>query len=229
MHHTAMANAKRFFDTYVARLGEVVIVDIGAQDVNGSLKQVAPSRAKYIGVDFVQGKGVDVVLSDPYQLPFEDNSVDVIVSSSCFEHSELFWVLFLELMRILKPHGLAYINAPSNGAFHRYPVDCWRFYPDAGQALQTWAQRQGYNALLLESYISFQAIENWNDFVAIFLKDANLAVMHPNRIIHSFKEFCNGRTSESSSFQNLVEAPEDQLRLQVITGFANGKLPVYQI
>ena len=30
---------------------------------------------------------------------------------------------------------LFYLNAPSNGEFHRYPVDCWRFYPDAGGAL----------------------------------------------------------------------------------------------
>jgi hypothetical protein len=37
MHALAMQNGKLFFDTYVARLNDATIVDIGAQDVNGSL------------------------------------------------------------------------------------------------------------------------------------------------------------------------------------------------
>jgi hypothetical protein len=37
MHRTAMCTGKLFFDTYVARLGSVTLVDVGAQDVNGSL------------------------------------------------------------------------------------------------------------------------------------------------------------------------------------------------
>jgi SAM-dependent methyltransferase len=123
----------------------LTIVDIGSQDVNGSLRSVAPPNNKYIGVDFVEAKGVDVVITDPYSLPFEDESVDAVVSSSCFEHSEFFWLLFNEALRILKPTGLLYINVPSNGQFHRYPVDCWRFYPDSGVALQNWGKRSGYS------------------------------------------------------------------------------------
>ena len=125
-------------------------------DVNGSLKEVIPKNSKYIGVDFAEGKGVDKVLKDPYNLTFENNSVDVVISSSCFEHSELFWLLFIEIIRILKPNGLFYLNAPSNGAFHRHPVDCWRFYPDSGKALVKWAKKNGFNTLLLESFISNQ-------------------------------------------------------------------------
>ena len=89
MHDTAMMYGKLFFETYLENSKDLIIVDIGAQNVNGSLREVAPKENQYIGVDFVEGKGVDVVLTDPYQLPFETASVDVIVSSSCFEHSEL--------------------------------------------------------------------------------------------------------------------------------------------
>src|SRR5690606_22164720 len=102
---------------------------------------VAPANVTYIGLDFEKAKGVDVLLTDPYTLPFENESVDVVVSSSCFEHSEMFWLVFAEILRILKPNGLVYLNAPSNGVVHRYPVDCWRFYPDAGEALATWGKR----------------------------------------------------------------------------------------
>ena len=60
---------------------------------------------------------------------------------------------FNEALRVLKPTGLLYINAPSNGAYHRYPVDCWRFYPDSGVALQNWGNRSGYECALLEFFI----------------------------------------------------------------------------
>src|SRR5262245_50561319 len=112
MHTTAMENGRRFFSTYL-REGAVTVVDIGSQDVNGSLRTVCPGHAKYVGVDFAAGQGVDIVIQDPYKLPFDAASVDVVVSSSCFEHSEFFWVLFLELLRVLKPAGLLYLNAPS--------------------------------------------------------------------------------------------------------------------
>src|ERR1035437_5767786 len=178
MHPTAMLHGRLFFQTYATKIPAAVVVDIGAQDVNGSLRAVCPLTCKYIGVDFVAGKGVDVVLEDPYKLPFEDASVDIVVSSSCLEHSEMFWVVFLEILRVLKPAGLCYLNVPSNGEFHRYPVDCWRFYPDSGNALVTWARRNDYPTVLLESFTGNQAntgepgLQQWSDYIAVFLKDA---------------------------------------------------------
>lgn len=198
MHPTALVNAKAFFDNYAGKLENPVIVDIGAQDVNGSLKSVAPSNARYIGVDFVNGKGVDVILDDPYKLPFDSESADIVVSNSCFEHSEMFWVLFLEIMRILKPSGLFYLNAPSNGPYHKYPVDCWRFYPDSGKALVAWAARNGYNPELLESYTSSQCVDLWNDFVAVILKDTSKNSLFSERIINSKRDIFNGYSSLSA-------------------------------
>jgi len=103
------------------------VIDIGAQNVNGSLKDVCPKPLEIRGRGLRRAPGVDVVLKDPYTLPFKQASIDVAVSNSCFEHSEMFWLLFLEILRVLKPDGLFYLNAPSNGKFHRFPVDCWRF------------------------------------------------------------------------------------------------------
>ena len=50
-------------------------------------------------------------------MPFKDNSIDIVVSISVFEHVEFFWETYLEMLRILKPNGLLFINAPSNGHF----------------------------------------------------------------------------------------------------------------
>lgn len=185
MHPSAMNNGDLFFKRYLTYLPQTpapVVVEIGSQNVNGSLREVCPKYVRYLGVDFMAGNGVDIILEDPYQLPFDDNSVDIVVSSSCFEHAEMFWLLFLEVIRILKPHGVFYLNAPSNGSFHRYPVDCWRFYPDSGRALVNWANRNGYQTILLESFISQQMNAVWNDCVSVFLKDSNYLSVYPEKI-----------------------------------------------
>lgn len=225
MHPTALTNADFFFKTYLNQdMAGSRVVEIGSQDVNGSLKSLCPNGMEYLGVDFVSGKGVDIVLTDPYKLPFEDNSVDFCLSSSVLEHSEMFWVLFIEILRILKPNGLFYLNAPSNGPFHRYPVDCWRFYPDSGAALVNWAKRCNLNSALLESYISFQKNDFWNDFIAVFIKDAAYIGSYPNRIINTNKNFYNGIVYGSSNFINPRNTTEDILKLQTINDIASGKL-----
>lgn len=210
MHDTAMEYGGAFFHTYLKNPVNLTIVDIGSQDVNGSLRSVAPPNNKYIGVDFADAKGVDVVITDPYALPFEDESVDVVVSSSCFEHSEFFWLLFNEALRILKPTGLLFINAPSNGAFHRFPVDCWRFYPDSGVALQNWGKRSGYHCALLESFIGPQKQDIWNDFIAVFVKDERHESKYPNRIQGNLGPFTNGRLYNSEQVHRFSQPSEDQ-------------------
>lgn len=215
MHYSAMRNGRLFFETYVQHLDSAKIVDIGAQDVNGSLRSVAPKHAEYVGVDFVEGKGVDVILDDPYTLPFEDESVDVIVSSSCLEHSEMFWVLFLEMLRILRPDGVLYLNAPSNGAVHRWPVDCWRFYPDAGDALVRWAERNELSPALLESYVSSMDSEGWSDFVSVYVKDAAHAERYPRRVVESAGQpFSNAKVHGGTALLRDQPLTEEQRLLR---------------
>ncbi len=210
MHDTSMKFGHLFFKTYTKEAPGLTIVDIGAQDVNGSLRPFASPGHRYVGVDFVPGKGVDVIITDPYSLPFEDNSVDACVSSSCFEHSEFFWLLFNEVMRILKPTGVLYLNVPSNGRFHRFPVDCWRFYPDSGIALQNWGRKSGYNAILLESFTGRQEGYWWNDFVAVFLKDEKFAENYPRRMKESVPDHMNGRVYGVPDVSNFKKRPQDQ-------------------
>jgi lipopolysaccharide biosynthesis protein/SAM-dependent methyltransferase len=209
MHTSAMDYGRIFFKTYCSNKSEnCLIVDIGALNVNGSLRDYAPNNAIYQGVDFAEGKGVDVILTDPYELPYEDASVDVIVCSSVFEHSEFFWLLYLECIRILKPSGIMYLNVPSNGMVHRYPVDSWRFYPDSGHALAKWANHNSYDVVLLESFIGEKrgALEGegmWNDFVAVFVKDKTQAEQFPLRIIDNIEQmYCQYDSRQ------VVEAPQ---------------------
>ena len=215
MHDTAMMYAEHFFSAYLQGKTGLKIVEIGSQDVNGSLKSVAPVNNDYIGVDFVEGKGVDIILSDPYVLPFEDSSIDVIVSSSCYEHSEFFWLSFNEALRILKPTGLLYINAPSNGSYHRYPVDCWRFYPDSGVALEKWANISGYECALLESFTGIRKNDIWHDFVSVFVKDKENASKFPSRIQDNTTEFMNGRLLNSEEIINQQRSNQEAAKVNL--------------
>ncbi len=193
MHDSSLFHGGLFFSTYLRDRENLKIVDIGAMDVNGSLRQFSPPNCEYVGVDFESGPGVDVVIDDPYFLPFEDASVDVVVSSSCLEHSEFFWLVFAEMQRILKPGGLTYINAPANGWVHQYPVDCFRFYPDAGVALQNWARRQGHKTTMLESFVGNRANDGWNDFVAVYVSDENGSRNPGARMLSNVGNYTNGR------------------------------------
>lgn len=215
MHDTARTLGRRFFETYCGAGGTVV--DLGALDVNGSLRDVAPPGLRYIGVDMAAGPGVDVVVENPDILPFETGSVDYVVSSSCFEHAEHFWLLFGEVQRVLKPAGLFYVNAPSNGLYHRYPVDCWRFYPDAGLALERWGRKLGRNTLLLESFIAPGDGGAWNDFVAVFVQDAAEQGHHPQRIAATARGLTNvwQRTAGGELvLRREISLPEDQRLLR---------------
>jgi SAM-dependent methyltransferase len=220
MHPTALQNCRHFFDCYGEELKQnrdrVRVFDIGSQDLNGSLRSCCPKEFEYHGVDFVAAKGVDTVLKDPYTLPFQNESADVVLSSSCFEHAEMFWLVFLEIMRILKPRGLFYLNAPSNGDFHRWPVDCWRFYPDSGRALVTWAKRNGIKPALLESYTSVQIGDQWNDFVAVFVKDEDAASLFPRRILNAKTDISNGLIHGQDNFLKPSLMPEDKRKMAVI-------------
>jgi SAM-dependent methyltransferase len=182
MHGTAIENAEFFFKKFVGSM-EVgaTIVEFGSQDINGSMRQMVPPEINYIGLDCTQGKHVDIVLDDPYKVPLADESADIVVSSSTLEHVQFFWLLFMEMVRIVKKGGLIYILAPSIGPYHPCPVDCWRFYPGAGQALEAWSKIMGSPVYLQYSHITEFHFWNqdtgekvsddeWRDWVVVFKK-----------------------------------------------------------
>ncbi|KAF0125487.1 MAG: type 11 methyltransferase [Xanthobacteraceae bacterium] len=157
---------RRCSDWYLPK-GRIRIVDLGAMNVNGSYRELLPATVEYVGVDLEAGPGVDVTLSDTYQLPFADGSFDVVLSGQMLEHSGQFWRVFKEIFRILKPDGLAFVIAPSAGPVHRYPVDCYRFHPDSYQALAEWSGLR-----LVQCWRDERG--PWCDLVGVFQKGESL-------------------------------------------------------
>src|SRR5262249_6222117 len=136
MHTSSLKHMSRLVETHLAPADTLEVIDIGSQDVNGSYRAIfrRPGWC-YRGVDVAAGANVDIVMPDPYQLPLATQSVDVVISGQALEHIEYFWITFLDMVRVLKRGGKMFLIAPSRGPEHRYPVDCWRFYPDGFRAL----------------------------------------------------------------------------------------------
>jgi SAM-dependent methyltransferase len=153
----------RFLAARTSPPGDLLtVVDLGALDVNGSYRSVfPPERFRYVGCDLEAGEGVEVVLTDPYSIPLDDAYADVVVSGQMLEHNERFWLTFGEMLRIMKPNGYLFLIAPSAGPIHAFPVDCYRFYPDAFRALAS-----GAGCRLVDLWLDDRG--PWHDLVGVF-------------------------------------------------------------
>jgi SAM-dependent methyltransferase len=164
-----MEHMARLVAHYLDRDRPLSVVDIGSRDVNGSYRTLFDAPAwRYCGIDLESGKGVDIVLRDPYTLPLPSRSVDLVVSGQAFEHIEYFWLTWLEMARVLKPGGMVFLIAPSRGPEHRFPQDCWRFYPDGYRSLAKYGRFD-----LLEVSTDWHAhpdhwSASWGDTVGVF-------------------------------------------------------------
>jgi SAM-dependent methyltransferase len=143
MHYSSFLKAELFVKNYVSKSltseRRINVIEVGSksyeeQDTFKSL--FADHRYNYTGLDVEPGKNVDIVPKSGYVWSeLADDTYDVAISGQTFEHNPFFWVTFCEMARILKPGGRLFVIAPGGGPVHRYPYDCWRFYPDAWGAL----------------------------------------------------------------------------------------------
>ena len=143
----------------------------------------------YVGVDVKPGRNVDVVLDQPYRIAVKSRSVDVVLCGQVFEHIAFPWVTMLEIARVLRPRGWAFLVAPSRGHVHD-TYDAWRYYPDSWRALAAFSRlvlkeahadvppvrrgtnRHHYRAIDQEGHY-------WGDSVGVFRKP----VKYPERKI----------------------------------------------
>ena len=167
MHFASADKMDAFRGAYLApyQQSPLDILDVGGAVIgNGpSSYRALLARApwRYVGADIAPGSNVDVVLADHYDWhPFADGSFDVVVSGQTFEHIEFIWLTIFEIARVLRPNGLACVIAPARGNVHRYPLDCWRFYPDGLPALARYAGLRVVEAHVQQTY-AYPGAEQW--------------------------------------------------------------------
>jgi SAM-dependent methyltransferase len=225
MHHSAYVNAEKFYYKYCEdNIENKKILDVGSYDVNGTMKPIF-QKGEYIGLDMEQGPNVDIV-GVSHKIPFEKDEFDIVISSSCFEHDDMFWISFQEMCRVLKPGGYMYVQAPSNGPYHGWPGDNWRFYIDSWKALEKWGKKLGYDIELVEHYIDettpappSEGPRFWNDSIGIYRKKPI-----EYKKVALISSFCNNQEKMDVLEKNIKIIKSHGLDVIVISPF---NLPEY--
>lgn len=207
MHDSAYRIGELVMHTY-SDLANAKILELGSLDVNGSLRNAAAPTTHYVGLDLEAGPSVDFVIAPGAEFPVEEESFDLVMASCVFEHDARFWDTFVRMCRATRAGGHIYVNAPSNGAVHRYPMDYWRFYPDAGLALVEHARSEGLEIDLVESFIGNRHSDIWNDFAAVFRKGPSTEPMNTAFVYQRYPSL-NARTWQSGALYNPTERTED--------------------
>jgi len=106
------------------------VIEVGSYDVNGSLRYVVEllKPTEYVGVDIVEGPGVDIICSVENLLQeFGKESFDIVLSTCTLEHIRDWKKAVSNIKNICKPNGIILIIVPSDWPFHVYPYDFWRY------------------------------------------------------------------------------------------------------
>lgn len=140
MHQSSMVKLEAFLSVYARESsGNARVLDIGSASYEGHISyRDACKKAglNYVGLDMQSGLNVDIVSKRPcLYTEVESEEFEYVISGQTFEHNPYFWISFCEMARVLKQGGYVFVVAPSAGIVHRYPFDCWRFYPDSWSAL----------------------------------------------------------------------------------------------
>lgn len=110
------------------------VLDVGSRDINGSVREFFSEvpmtpPGEFVGIDFIDGPGVDVVMNAHDLLGhFKPNSFDLVTCCETLEHDDNFWVTVENMRQLVRPGGWLFISTPGINFFkHDYPFDYWRF------------------------------------------------------------------------------------------------------
>lgn len=109
-------------DPFIASQGTAeLVLDLGC--ANSRYARHFPNR---IGIDIIQGRGVDVV-GDAHHIPIKSSSFSVVLTTEMLEHVQNPQAVINEIERILKPGGKVILTTRFLFPIHEAPFDFFRF------------------------------------------------------------------------------------------------------
>jgi glycosyltransferase involved in cell wall biosynthesis/SAM-dependent methyltransferase len=146
------------------------VLEIGSLDVNGSIRHLVEARgpARYVGVDIVDGPGVDAVLDClDVVAEFGQDAFDAVVSAEMMEHAQDWQGCLLAMTRVLKPGGVLVITTRGPGFAYHHAPDHWRYTQDGFRQALAWL---GLDPLVLMDDPEFPGVfikarkpDDWQD------------------------------------------------------------------
>ena len=119
---------ERRFIAATRTLPNARILDIGGRDRSGLDRSLSFGSAAVTVLDILPSENVDVV-GDAHNMAnlLPHDSFDAIYSVSVFEHLLMPWAVALQMNRVLKQGGIAFIATHQTIGMHDAPWDFWRF------------------------------------------------------------------------------------------------------
>lgn len=139
MHQSSYDLVKDFVEKHVPNTAKTVL-DVGATHQMWNYGNIFTERGMiYKNIDMSDGADFKVSEQQPHVWGFAwcgaGNGIiherfDIVVSGQSLEHDKFFWKTLENIASVTKKGGIIIIVVPSRGPIHRFPVDCYRFYPD---------------------------------------------------------------------------------------------------
>jgi SAM-dependent methyltransferase len=213
MHPSSSLIISAFVDIYLPQNAKVLEVGSWAPPAQKKVRDSFVQVDEYVGLDIVEGPGVDLLASNPYSWhELFDYQFDAIVSAQVFEHNPFFWLTLLNMSLVLKPGGVMLIVAPSAGKVHRFPLDCWRFYPDASAAMASYACCDILDSGVLEETFPVGGARIWKDWFCVLQKP-----LHDSGANNSIREILNSHGNfPKSQVSRYKQSGELSLHLESI-------------
>lgn len=114
---------------------DALLLDVAPQDHAGAAPHFKKSRIETLDIDPASGARyvADLCCRNEIQIP--SNRFDFVVCTEVLEHTLQPFDAVREILRVLKPGGLAFVSTPFNFRIHGPLPDCWRFTEHGLRAL----------------------------------------------------------------------------------------------
>lgn len=120
------AEARAFVAGAVDAFGPFArVVEFGAADVNGGVRDLFTHADLYVGVDVVDAAGVDVVVDAADWQPDDPASFDCVVCCETFEHTSRWVEMLVSAWSCLRAGGLLIVTAACDPREPHSAVDGW--------------------------------------------------------------------------------------------------------
>lgn len=104
---------KSFFPEFFKN---VIVLEIGSLNINGTVRDFFEDTPIYIGIDLIEGLGVDLVCAGKdYEFKPGDEGWDMVISTECFEHDKDWKETFQNMINLTHDGGMVLFTCASTG------------------------------------------------------------------------------------------------------------------
>jgi len=110
----------------LSKKSQILIIGGGTQKLAKGIEILGTHLANTVNLEIVDGPFVDVI-GDAHNLPFKNNSFDLVIIQAVLEHVKYPKKVVDEIYRVLKKKGFVYAEVPFMQGVHSRPYDFQRY------------------------------------------------------------------------------------------------------